>query len=265
MPFACARCGHVSRDPDEIRESYCASCGDWSPNAAARTGPAPEPESAANLADLEYRCRGCGSRFWVPGTHRGLVLCSCGEERPCLPAEPPLAEVTVSRTELLGYPVDLVTNPALQPGYIVVGTMDAPAFGWLMAGRSSAELEAGVTALRESLAAPRWPLAPLSDWSVTLTGQATEDQVALLAGLGNMRPDQVPEILAAGRRLEDDVAALRAGVTWYQRARLLVAATLRSIIKPRLRSVPEGSGAAADSEHEDWINPYSWRPGDPEL
>lgn len=130
MPFASARCGHVSREPDEIREGYCASCGDWSPNAALAARP---------LADLEYRCRGCGTRFWVP------------------------------------------------------------------------------------------------------------------------------EILAAGRRLEEDVAALRAGVTWYQRARLLAAAVLRSIIRPRLRSVPEGSDAAADSEHEDWTNPYSWRPGDPEL
>jgi hypothetical protein len=255
VPFTCARCGHVSRDPDEVREGYCASCGDWSPNAA----PAPEPP-----ADLEYQCRGCGARFRVPGSVTGQVSCGCGEQRPCLPAEPRQAEVSVSRVELLGYPVDLVTSPALQPGYIVVGTMDAPGFGWLMAGRSAAELDAGVAALRESLA---HPLVPLADWSVTLTGQVTEDQVSLLAGLGAARPDQLPEILAAGRRLEEAVA--RDGVTWYQRARsaagALITGALQAIGLPRLPVTADGSGTVADNEHEDWTNPYSWRPGDPEL
>lgn len=205
MPFRCARCGHVSCDPGEIRESYCASCGDWSPNASLAPEPAPP-------ADLEYQCRGCGAEvFVVPGLHKGQVYCTCGEQRPCLPAGPRQAEVSVRH----------------------------------------AELDAAMTAL--------------SDWSVTCTGQFTEDQVALLAGLGQARPDQLAEILAAGRRLEADVAALREGASWYQRARLLAAAALRSIIRPRLRSVPEGSSAEADGEHEDWVNPYSWRPGDPQL
>lgn len=260
MPFTCARCGHVSATA-MASASYCASCGDQSPNVAL--APAPEPESAASLADLEYQCRGCGRRFWVPGSVTGAVSCGCGEERPCLPAEPPQAEVVVRHAELHGFPVDLVTNPALQPGYIVVGTMDPPAFGWLMAGRSTAELEAGFAALGESLARP---LAPLSDWSVTLAGPVTDDQVSLLAGLGAARPDQVPEILAAGRRLEEDVARLEAAVTWYQRARLAAGALIMSALQVFGRPRPaEGSGAGADDDHEDWTNPYSWRPGDPEL
>lgn len=127
MPFTCARCGHVSRDPDEIRESYCASCGDWSPNASLAPEPAPP-------ADLEYQCL------------------------------------------------------------------------------------------------------------------FTEDQVA--------------EILAAGRRLEGDVAAFEAGRTWYQRARRavgrLIIGPLHAIGTPRLPVVPE-------SDRDAWVNPYSWRSGDPEL
>lgn len=201
MPFCCARCGHVSRDADEIRESYCASCGDWSPNAAL----APEPEPPA---DLEYECRGCGSRFWVPGSHKGQVFCSCREERPCLPYEPRQAEVLVRHAEVLGLPVDLVTSSALLAGYVVVGTTDSPNFGWLMAGRSAAELEA-------------------------------------------------------------DVAALRAGITWYQRARQaagrLIIGALQAIGMPRFFFLPESDDSEADDDYEDWANPYSWRPGDPEL
>jgi len=215
VAFTCPRCGMTSQAPADEADGWCGAC-------CAQTGGA-----------LEYECRGCRRRLWVPGSHLGPVLCTCGEARPMLPAEPArpscvVADPVDGMIEVGGYQVHVVTDP-LVPAGRPPGRVP---FHLVRGNRSRGDRGPGAAARGRALPLP----ADVAE-----------------------RPEHVrqrdagPRPAGPGERV---AAAVAAWPRWRASLTQLQDATAALII--RLRR-PGGPDCQDEPDDYPWFNPFTWQ------